>query len=167
MVAITLHVPTYPAEEWIRSPLYESREEGQFYMPWSFDVPGPFLGRLYVFDLKYFSHVCKIRRIQSDILCKTQSLPPDKIEEYTRNTREEIDEWARADKVLAYGYVSTHEMVLWLTQSTAKKIPAGIQAHLDSFILETLPVLCSIAQSQLMHRHQSQTNCSRHVANYA
>lgn len=103
VVAITLHIPTYPPDEWIKSPLYEIRTEAQFAMPWALDVPGASEGAIYNFDLGYFAHMCRIRHVHSKILTDTQKLPPEAIPQYMEGVRREIDQWSQNDKLYAYG----------------------------------------------------------------
>ena len=103
VVAITLQLPPYPPEEWITTPLYESRFEPQFEMPWASDVPGSTERVIYNFDLSYYAHMCRIRRIHSRILTATQDLAPGTETKFTEEMRAEIDQWSQRDKMYAYG----------------------------------------------------------------
>lgn len=105
MVAITIRIPPYPSDEWITSPLYtgDKRNEGHFFMPWVQDAPGPSMGRLYIFNLHYFAHMCKIRAVQARILSSTRKLPPVDVSSYMARTRTEIDQWADMDTLSVHG----------------------------------------------------------------
>jgi hypothetical protein len=103
VVAITLHIPTYPPDEWIKSPLYEHRVEARFAMPWASDVPGATEGAVYNFDLSYFAYMCKIRHVHSKILPDTQRLAAAALPRYVEDVRGEIDRWSQSDKIYAYG----------------------------------------------------------------
>lgn len=102
-MAITLQLPPYPPEEWINTPLYESGFEPQFIMPWASDVPGSTEGVVYNFDLSYYAHMCRIRRVHSKILTATQELSPGTESKFTEDMRAEIDQWSQRDKIYAYG----------------------------------------------------------------
>ncbi|KAF2014675.1 hypothetical protein BU24DRAFT_493228 [Aaosphaeria arxii CBS 175.79] len=106
MVSIVLRLPIYPADEWITTPLYESQDDGQFYMPWALDAPGLFAGRLYTYNLRYFSHSCKIRQIQSDIISKAQLIDDQHLATYISHAEERINVWADMENISLCGYRS-------------------------------------------------------------
>lgn len=104
-MAITLRIPPYPPDEWIETPSYEAKPDPQFFMPWAADLPGLSYGVLYNFDLRYFAHMCRIRRLHSEILTTTRRLPPGSEILRLRELRAEIDKWANSDEVFANWYV--------------------------------------------------------------
>ncbi|KAF4442023.1 hypothetical protein FALBO_17305 [Fusarium albosuccineum] len=105
VVAITLRIPPYPPDELIETPAYQPKPENQFFMPWAADVPGSSEGVLYSFDLRYFAHMCKIRRIHSEILTATRRLHSDSIDQRLRQLQAEIDRWTKPEEVFSNGQV--------------------------------------------------------------
>ncbi|CAH0055891.1 unnamed protein product [Clonostachys solani] len=107
VVAITLRIPPYPPEEWVETkPSYEAKPDPQFFMPWAADIPGSSAGVLYSFDLRYFAHMCQIRRLHSEILTTMRRLPPDSRIVRLRELRAEIDGWAKSEEVFANGHLN-------------------------------------------------------------
>jgi hypothetical protein len=104
MVAITLQIPTYPGDEWISSPTFETQVEPQFAMPWALDLPGIGEEVVYNFDLSYHAHMCRIRQLQSRILVDTQRLSEAEMPGYLDDMRRQIDAWAENDTLRAFGY---------------------------------------------------------------
>ncbi|KAJ4209702.1 hypothetical protein NW759_013347 [Fusarium solani] len=113
VVAITLSIPPYPPNEWIETPSYQVKPEPQFFMPWAADIPGSSAGVLYSFDLRYFAHMCKIRRLHSEILTTMRRLPPDSRILCLRELRAEIDRWVKSEEVFANEYVL--KLTTWLS----------------------------------------------------
>jgi hypothetical protein len=72
-------------------------------MPWAADAVGASAGMLYNFDLRYFAHMCKIRRIHSDILNMMRRLPSDLMVQHLPKLRAEIVRWARSEEVFTNG----------------------------------------------------------------
>ncbi|KAH7121800.1 hypothetical protein B0J13DRAFT_628936 [Dactylonectria estremocensis] len=103
VVVITLRIPPYPPNEWIETPAYQPKPEPPFFMPWAADVLGSSEGVLYSFDLRYFAHMCSIRRLHSEILTITRRLHPDSIDQRLQELRAEIDRWVRPEEVFADG----------------------------------------------------------------
>lgn len=106
VVAITLHIPPYPPDEWIESPFYENKPEPQFFMPWASDVLGASEAAIYNFDLRFFLHMCKIRQIHSEILANMRRIAPGSILQCLQEMRAEIDRWAKTDEVFANGHLN-------------------------------------------------------------
>ncbi|CAG9993113.1 unnamed protein product [Clonostachys byssicola] len=103
VAAITLRIPPYPPDEWIETQSYEAKPDPQFFMPWAADIPGLSDGVLYSFDLRYFAHMCRIRRLHSEILTAMRRLPPDSEILRLRGLRAEIDKWTKCEEVFANG----------------------------------------------------------------
>jgi hypothetical protein len=82
-------------------------------MPWAADIPGSSAGVLYSFDLRYFAHMCKIRRLHSEILTTMRRLPPDSRILCLRELRAEIDRWVKSEEVFANEYVL--KLTTWLS----------------------------------------------------
>ncbi|EMT74627.1 hypothetical protein FOC4_g10000754 [Fusarium odoratissimum] len=101
VVAITLRIPPYPLDEWIDTPAYRVKHGPQFFMPWAVDAPGSSDGVLYTFDLRYFAHMCKIRRLHSEILTLSRQVDPGSIDQSLRKLLSEIDGWAKSKDVFA------------------------------------------------------------------
>ncbi|KAL5593041.1 hypothetical protein FOBRF1_012143 [Fusarium oxysporum] len=101
VVAITLRIPPYPLDEWIDTPAYRVKHGPQFFMPWAVDAPGSSDGVLYTFDLRYFAHMCRIRRLHSEILTLSRQVDPGSIDQSLRKLLSEIDGWAKSKDVFA------------------------------------------------------------------
>ncbi|KAJ0154344.1 Uncharacterized protein HZ326_3265 [Fusarium oxysporum f. sp. albedinis] len=106
VVAITLRIPPYPLDEWIDTPAYRVKHGPQFFMPWAVDSPGSSDGVLYTFDLRYFAHMCKIRRLHSEILTLSRQVDPGTIDQSLRKLLSEIDGWAKSKDVFASGHLN-------------------------------------------------------------
>jgi hypothetical protein len=115
VVAITLRIPPYPLDEWIDTPAYQVKHGPQFFMPWAVDSPGSSDGVLYTFDLRYFAHMCKIRRLHSEILTLSRQVDPGTIDQYIRKLLSEIDGWAKSKDVFASRLVQLlpFQVTLW------------------------------------------------------
>ena len=115
VVAITLRIPPYPLDEWIDTPAYRVKHGPQFFMPWAVDVLGSSDGVLYTFDLRYFAHMCKIRRLHSEILTLSRQVDPGSIDQFLRKLLSEIDGWAKSKDVFASGFVQLppFQVALW------------------------------------------------------
>ncbi|KIV89630.1 hypothetical protein PV10_07016 [Exophiala mesophila] len=147
VVAITLQLPPYPPEEWITTPSYESRFEPQFEMPWASDVPGSTERAIYNFDLSYYAHMCRIRRIHSRILTATQDLAPGTETKFIEEMRAEIDQWSQRDKMYAYGRPNTegHASPLGLTHVadiTRVFLYSSVKADINSPLTDELLQAC-------------------------
>ncbi|KAH7241278.1 hypothetical protein BKA59DRAFT_400639 [Fusarium tricinctum] len=95
VIAITLRIPPYPPDESVKTSAFQAKPEPQCFMPWAADAVGASAGMLYNFDLRYFAHMCKIRRIHSDILNMMRRLPSDLMVQHLPKLRTEIVRWAR------------------------------------------------------------------------
>ena len=104
MIAITLRIPPYPPDDWITTSVYgDGLEQPRYMMPWSSDVPGATSGSLYDFDLSYYAHMCRIRRIHSKILSTTQTIALEARAAFTEDIRAEIDQWSQDGQIYGYG----------------------------------------------------------------
>jgi hypothetical protein len=143
-VAITLRIPPYPPDEWIETPSYEAKPDPQFFMPWAADLPGFSDGTLYNFDLRYFAHMCRIRRLHSEILTTMRGLSPDIDTARLRELRVEIDRWTKSDEVFANGYVFENLQLYWAADNKSSHpnreghaSPLGVVyvGHMTRFLL--------------------------------
>ncbi|CAH0023721.1 unnamed protein product [Clonostachys rhizophaga] len=143
VVAITLRIPPYPPDEWIETPSYEAKPDPQFFMPWAADSPGLSDGVLYNFDLRYFAHMCRIRRLHSEILTTTRRLPPDSKILRLRELRAEIDKWAKSDEVFANeeGHASPLGVV-YVGHMTRVLLYSSISIEASSEIVDELLQAC-------------------------
>lgn len=72
-------------------------------MPWSPDVSDAIAGSIYSFDLSYYAHMCRIRRVHSEILSTTQKIAPEARAAFMKDTRAEIDKWSQDGQMYRYG----------------------------------------------------------------
>lgn len=112
VVTITLRMPPYPPDEWVESPMYQDNARARFFMPWAADVPGTSEGVLYDFDLRFFTHMCKVRQLHSEILTYARGIAPAAMLQYLLKMRPEIDRWAKSDEVFADEYILSL-LLLW------------------------------------------------------
>ncbi|KIL84052.1 hypothetical protein FAVG1_12749 [Fusarium avenaceum] len=101
VVAITLRIPPYPPDESIETSAFQAKPEPNYFMPWATEAVGASAGMFYNFDLRYFAHMCKIRRIHSDILNMMRRLPSELMAQHLPTLRAEIIRWARSEEVFA------------------------------------------------------------------
>ncbi|KAM6521736.1 hypothetical protein FALCPG4_011442 [Fusarium falciforme] len=147
VVAITLGIPPYPPDEWIETPSYEVKPEPQFFMPWAADIPDSSAGVLYSFDLRYFAHMCKIRRLHSEILTTMRRLPPDSRTLRLRELRAEIDRWVKSEEVFANGHLNREGHasplgVVYVGHMTRVVLYSSISIETTSEIMDELLQVC-------------------------
>lgn len=102
VVAITIHIPPYPPEDWITTPTFVNVSETHPAVSWTSDVSGAVDVTIYDSDLAYYTHMCRIRRIHSRILSIIPTLSAEARAAFIQDVRAEIDQWAQDDQIYAY-----------------------------------------------------------------
>ena len=111
MISGTLRIPVCLYESFVTTPLYQNRDPYLCTMSWLFDCPGS--GDMtQLINLSTFTHMLRIRRIQSTIMCTAPTLKEEEVEQFTEAMQAEIDEWSRDAQITAHRCVLIHVQAL-------------------------------------------------------
>jgi hypothetical protein len=104
MISGTLRIPVCVAESFITSPLYLDCSPYICSMAWLSDYPGHGAVDQVLLE-KTFTHMLRIRTIQSKIMCTAPTLTPEEVDPFIAKTEEEIDKWSDHSQIFTHMYV--------------------------------------------------------------
>ncbi|KEF53943.1 uncharacterized protein A1O9_09738 [Exophiala aquamarina CBS 119918] len=112
MISGTLRIPVCIAESFITSPCYLDCSPYLCSMPWLSDYPSHGSVDQVLLE-KTFTHMLRIRTIQSKVMCTAPTLTLDEAELFIANMEEEINEWSDHSQIFTHidpenvGYLSS------------------------------------------------------------
>lgn len=78
-------------------------------MPWLSDYPGHQSVDQVLLE-KTFTHMLRVRTIQSKIMCTAPTLDPDEIEPFIAKMEDEISDWSEHSQIFTHMYVLQSEV---------------------------------------------------------
>lgn len=104
MISGTLRIPLCISDSFITSPLYLKCSPYVCSMPWLSDYPGHGSVDQVLLE-KTFTHMLRVRKIQSHIMCTAPALTLDEVDPFIAKMEIEIDEWSEHSQIFTHMYV--------------------------------------------------------------
>jgi len=104
MISGTLRIPVCLAESFITRPLYLDCTPYLCSMPWLSDYPGHGSVDQVLLE-KTFTHMLRIRTIQSKVMCTAPTLGQDEVEPFIVKMEDEINKWSDHSQIFMHMWV--------------------------------------------------------------